>query len=659
MQLIPLLCLLYTTVIVCGDICGHCHCDQHSSTVICSGQHILLRSVTLPTWADSLHLQHLSLRHLPHFTFNDNVKVLRINNCGLTHIHPLSLSALPNLETLHLAGNLLTELPNECFFTLSRLRILNLAYNRITNLNQIKQLLPADHVLEQLSLEGNQIEVSTADSHLPLARQLHLANTNMATINGTAITFATSSQCASNVACRILFVPERQWSILRAVDVSANEELIVDPSALKVLTNVWSINFANTRLPMSFTSWLSLSTHVRHLNLSSAVLPASLNYWQWCGENLEWLDISNMGFHHLAVTAECKIRYLNANNNSIESVFLASTALETVLLEQNDISSWVVPPTGVALNHLHTFSLAHNSIEYLPAGALAHYPQLQSLDISHNILRNLSVASFPSIGMQIRSLNVSHNQLATFLHPVLPSLLLLDLSFNVLTSLDPELLAGLPLLQHFYVNSNVDIFSECHQVCWLSALTQMLNLVDLDLSNCQLAKLLDFSPFESLRRLDLSRNMLRSIDGNALPKNLQRLDISKNHIHTLTNFTMKNLVSLKELDVSRNPLVCECTLLDLAALLDKHMLNDEEAYYCFSGSWQYPLHSYLENIRSCIKPPPQLLPLLLNAIFFLMAMISAAVFTAFVICRCQISRRIRAPFIYRPLASADATVVDL
>ncbi|VDM28099.1 unnamed protein product [Toxocara canis] len=660
MQLGALVWLLCMTVIVYADICAHCHCDRHTLGVTCTGQNLLLRSVTLPTWADSLHIHHLSLRHLPHFTYNDNIKVLRINHCGLTHIHPLSLSSLPSLETLHLADNLLTELPKECFFQLPRLRILNLSRNRITNLSQLKHLLPADHILDQLSLDGNQIELSTVDDRLPLTRQLYFANTNMQRMNGTSITFTASSQCASSVACRNLLVPDHQWSILRMLDVSAHEELTVDASALKMLTNVWSVNFASARLPASFGSWLSLSSHVRHLNLSSAILSDSTDDWQWCGENLEWLDVSNIGLRYLAINADCKIRYLNANKNSIESVFLGSTALETVLLEQNNLSSWVVPPTGVALTQLRTFSLARNSIEYLPEGALAHYPQLQNLDISQNALHNLSVASFPSIGMQIRSLNISHNQLATFVHPVLPSLLLLDLSFNVLTSLDPELLAGLPLLQHFYLSSNVEIFSQCQQTCWLNALIQMLNLVELDLSNCRLSQLPDLSPFEALRRLDLSRNRLKNVDGHILPKSLQRLDVSQNHIHTLSNFTLRELSALKELDASRNPLLCECTLVDLAALLDKHMLDDSEAYYCFSGSWQYPLRSYLENVKSCVKSSQQMLPVLLNAVLFLMAAISAVVFTAFLVCRCHVNRWVSSvPFAYKPLATADATAVDL
>ncbi|VDK41769.1 unnamed protein product [Anisakis simplex] len=475
-------------------------------------------------------------------------------------------------------------------------------------------------------------------------------------MNDTTIIFNPSSECSSNLQCRCLTISAYQWSLIRTFDVSS-QQLAIDESLFKMLANVWSINLSSTKLPLSFSKWLTTTTSIRHLNLSSAIL--TISKWEWCAENLEWLDISKMSLRYLAISSNCKLRYLNANNNVLESVFLASTTLEIVLLEHNRLKSWPVPPTGIALTRLHTLSLTNNQIDYLPDGALVHYPQLQNLDISRNILCNLSVASFPSIGMQIRSLNVSHNRLATFVHPVLPSLLLLDLSHNSLVSLDSDLLAGLPLLQHFYLNSNVEIFSQCHQTCWLNALIQMLNLVELNLSNCQLSRVPDLSPFEALRRLDLSRNKLTTIDGYILPKGLQRLDVSQNHIHTLTNFSVEKLTSLQELDISRNPLLCECTLAELIPLFDAQKLNNADLYYCFSGSWQYPLRSYIDNVHSCIHSTSQLLTVLLNAIFILMITFTMFIFITFLLCRYRIHQTIFIPFKYTPLTMSDANAVDL
>ncbi|EJD75652.1 hypothetical protein LOAG_17251 [Loa loa] len=170
-QLLLLYFILQVPLMASVDICQHCRCDRHSYTISCTGYNILLRSVIAPHWAKTLH--HMFMRHLPHFVHNENIKILRINFCDLTHIHPLSLTSLPNLETLHLADNMLTDLPSECFFELTKLRIVNLARNLFRDLNLISETLPRSHILEQFSIGGNPVEMSSVGIQLPLARQLH------------------------------------------------------------------------------------------------------------------------------------------------------------------------------------------------------------------------------------------------------------------------------------------------------------------------------------------------------------------------------------------------------------------------------------------------------------------------------------------------------
>lgn len=642
-----------------SDICYHCRCDRHSATVTCTGYSILLRSVTVPIWADTLYFHHMSLRHLPHFAYSEHIKVLRINHCGLSHIHPLSLTSLPNLETVHLADNLLTDLPIECFFDLKKLRILNLARNMITDLSLISEILPPSHILDQLTLSGNPIQSSSETTRLPLARQLCLSDMNMQFINSSVIKFLPSSQC-TRPRCHYLYISEQQWSILRNLDLSGQEELIVEPSLLRMITNVSTLNFDSARLPTSFPDWLRISSHVRHLNLGASVIPNTNREWKWCGEYVEWLDVSHMGLHTLTVESNCKVRFLKAIGNHLNEVILGASSLEAVFLEKNDLNKWILPPSGIILDQLQTLSLANNKIQYLPENALMYYPQLQHLDMSLNRIKNLSPNSFPPIGMQIRSLNISHNQLSSFIHPVLPSLLLLDLSYNELKSLDPNLLAGLPLLQHFYLRSNKEIFNECkyHDHCWLNSLKQLVNLIELDLSDCNLEDEPDLSSFQALRKLDLSRNRLHQLNGALLPASLFYLDVSLNRIQYVLNVSLIRASSLHELDISHNPLICDCTLTPLLPLLSNDTSYNSDAYYCFSGKWQYPLLNYIENVGTCIPSGLNWLPTVLNAACVIMASMVVVTLIVIIVSRRSSLRCKPFSFTYKPL-STNSQVVGL
>ncbi|KAK6106787.1 Leucine rich repeat family protein [Brugia pahangi] len=612
MTKLPLLYfILQVPFLACVDICHYCRCDRHSSTISCTGYNILLRSVIAPHWAKILYFHHMSMRHLPHFAQNENIKILRINFCGLTHIHSLSLTSLPNLETLHLSDNRLTDLPSECFFELTKLRIINLARNLIRDLNLINEMLPRSHILERFSIDGNPIQISSISTQFPLARQLHLSDTNMETINDSTITFLPSIGCnVSETLCRSMHISNQQWFILRSLDLSSQEELSIHPSLLPVISNVSVLNLRTTKLPDSFPDWLQISSRVRHLSIPFTVLPNANYSWEWCSQYLEWLDISHLNLRTLIIPRHCKIRYLKANDNHLDKVFIRANSLETLFLERNNLSSWIVPPPGTTFNHMLTLSLSFNRIPYLPKNALAYYPQLQHLDISQNVLANLSTQSFPIIGMQIRSINMSHNKLSRFVHPILPSLLLLDLSNNAL-------------------------------------------------QDCNLEWQPDLSSFQAMRKLDLSRNRLSSLDGTLLPRNLYFLDVSENLIHYLFNDTCMKNSELREMDISRNPLICHCTLLQIIQWIpnDTYSTSTNDLYYCFSGSWQYPLRNYLDSATACLSTRSVRFPALFTIICCILAITIILAIFIFVANSNRMSHCGECLlFAYKPLRTSDTSL---
>lgn len=643
-----------------ADVCAYCHCDQQTATATCTGRHVLLRSILLPTWVYHLHFSRLSLRHLPHFAYNAKLKTLRINRCGLTHIHPHSLNSLPALEILDLSDNLLTEFPKKCLYEIKNLKILNLAHNKFRNLHQITDILFPHHILDQLNLNANPIEVCFSGVRIPLTRQLFFADSNIHFINATSIIFTASEQCFVDVNCRILEMSEQHWTTLRTLDVSSQLQLSVHSSALKVFTNLTMLNLNQARLPDLFASWLMNSAQVSYLNLSHALILNMEENWRYCSEYLQWLDISYMNLKELYINGSCNLRYLKATDNALHKVVIATTSLQSLFLDRNNLTSWITLPPGIALSQLQTFSISSNKIAFLPDGSVTHYPQLQHLDLSKNLISNLSSRSFPSVGMQIRSLNISHNRLKSFVHPVLPSLILLDLSYNELTDLDPHLLKGLPMLQYFYLTHNRRIFSRCNSFCWLSSLDQLFNLIDLDLSSCRLDFVPNLSQFPALRRLDLSRNNIYLLDASLLPKNLISLDASNNHIHSIANFTTMRLKNLKDLNLAKNPLNCECKLSELIYLFSNDTYYKSDYYYCFYGTWKYSLQFYVKNMQLCTSSS-KFLPTFLYFVLFLIGLIGAIIIILGA-SKTFLKRSINClpvSFTYRPLTSNETAVADL
>lgn len=100
-----------------------------------------------------------------------------------------------------------------------------------------------------------------------------------------------------------------------------------------------------------------------------------------------------------------------------------------------------------------------------------------------------------------------------------------------------------------------------------------------------------------------------------LPPNLATLDLGENRIHFTSNFS--RLRSLRDLRVDTNPLRCDCTLHDIVPhLLNQSQITDPQMYYCFAGSWQYPLLPYLSGVTPCRDGSAQFVPVLVSTFAF-------------------------------------------
>uniref|UniRef100_A0AC34F7G1 LRRCT domain-containing protein n=1 Tax=Panagrolaimus sp. ES5 TaxID=591445 RepID=A0AC34F7G1_9BILA len=615
------------------SICKYCLCDQHQKSVICAGAHIIINTVHLPSWTTVFHVHNVSLSRLPHFGYSPELKVLRINYCGMKEIHPLSFVPLPNLETIHFADNEITGISETLFGRLEKLRIINLARNKIQDLNNVELSLPDNVILDQLVLDGNPIEIGVklGTQIWPKMRQLHMSNTRMEKLNGTHIVFEASESCP-NISCRTIIIPTIFWTHLVTADFGQNSKLEVHPTTMPLLANLTALNLASTEIPVGISTLFHPEANLRHLDLHGAKLGNGENnkFWQFCSNRLEWLDISKIGLTKLHIGNHCtSLQWLFASSNKIESAIIDARGLRVIHMDRNRLTEWPFPSTtgyaGKIMPQLETLSISHNRLGPLPKDALKGFPSLTTLDISSNNLLTIHRYSFPEVGIQLRYLNLSSNLLRSFPTLILPKLQVLDLSSNDLGSegIDEKAFVGMPSLQHLHLSKNPNIMDDCIfdndfedeeniQLCWMKSAQDLQKLVELDIAECDIKKIYGLKGFKNLQSLNLAKNEMTTLDCQKLPPSLVHLNLRGNRLHHVANLSLSPVsATLQDLDIAENPLRCDCSLFEISKQIQRQPdYSDRSLYYCFAENWQHPLKSYLDSAENFCESRTEFSPTL-------------------------------------------------
>ncbi|XP_040212513.1 vasorin [Rana temporaria] len=248
----------------------------------------------------------------------------------------------------------------------------------------------------------------------------------------------------------------------------------------------------------------------------------------------------------------------------------------SLYLFENGISS-IEESSFSGLWDLQLLDLSHNKLSHLPGGVFKSLANLSNLDLSSNQITEISAETFQGlgrlerlylIGNQIRSihpdafrglenlleLKLSQNQLVVAPAFSLPHLLLLDLSYNTISTIQPGVfhasnietlkLAGLGLKE---VPADL--------------LSGLKNLHDLDLSHNQLSKV---PPgLRGLTKLNLAGNaaisQLQPEDFSVLT-GLQDLDLSGLNLRTLPKGLFQSSKRLRGISLAQNPFNCVCLL---------------------------------------------------------------------------------------------------
>ena len=264
---------------------------------------------------------------------------------------------------------------------------------------------------------------------------------------------------------------------------------------------------------------------------------------------------------------------IDISNNALSTISLNDHCdLERPLENQGDKCSF---PLG---QQIETLAMANNDFFTIPIHFLELFPHLRNLDVSGNLLQDISAESLRPVPL-LRKLHIDNNRvlhLPAHLFSPVPGLEILTLNKAAISHIHESAFAGLTALQTLELGDNpIKNLTNPKMFSQLTAL-QMLNLDRSDISvidehifthNTELRELLldhnelrrlprnVFRGLTRLSRLRFSHNRITSLPTDIFSSltNLTYISLVHNHITHLTASHLQNLTQLQVLSLNSNP----------------------------------------------------------------------------------------------------------
>lgn len=487
-------------------------------------------------------------------SFEDGCQVPLVE-ADLSHNHISSLQKgdlkqiEATLERLDLRSNRLSILGDDALGSLRSLRELNLADNQLAALPPTLFSNKSQEKLQKLQLQNNSLTLLTPDLFVGLS-SLVMLNLSHNSISSHLLTADTFSGLAS----------------LRVLDLSHNRLAQLVPDTFAPLTSLQVLDIQHNLIhSVAGDSFAAQRATLKLLSLSHNAIDR-IDEKAFAGLN----SMTSLSLDHN------KIKFLHKDQLS-SCVLLEDLSFNSNLLAE-------VPQTLRHLGRLRTLDLGENEIESLKDNDFEASANLYGLrlagnrmvDINRQQLRNLT---------GIHVLNLAHNKLASVEQGAFDSLTelrALRLDNNQLTDIN-GLVSSLAKLQWFNVSTN--------KLQWFDYAFVPMSLEWLDLHGNEVEELGNYYKLKSgfsLKTLDASNNLIRSLTKLSLPTSLEQLSLNKNAIRHIENGVFEdkpslarvelvdneiNHLKLSALSVGRvsvkgqpefylagNPLVCDCEL---------------------------------------------------------------------------------------------------
>ncbi|OZC06751.1 hypothetical protein X798_06255 [Onchocerca flexuosa] len=490
---------------------------------------------------ESLSLQSNQLSQFP-ITALGNMKRLRyllLDDNPIRILPDYVLYRLRYLQRLSLTRTKLQYITNRTFpgHSVSNLRSLNLAFGHINYISTaaFKNM----DSLEQLALNNNKL---TSIQTLTFSS---LRNLRQLTLAGNAINM-TMERSISDIPTleNLSLARNRLQQLRKATFVNLNNLEQLDLSYNQLRT------FDFTFLAQSLVNvkHLDLShNHIITIDLHSAkrtlmYLNLAHNHLQSIGKNMLYdfgqLKVLKLDHNELIEVqsnafAMCKwLTELDLSHNHLrilhKGTFTKQNIYENLILRNNAIISLDINTFGA--NNVHKLDLAYNEIKKIPQHAFSSIQNsLTNLNLKGNRIRSINVDDFD--GMEnLTELILADNHIEIIEEAAfskMQKLTKLDISHNPIISWNPHAFRG------------------------LSNAIEILNLANTGLFS--LPKIDN----HGIRLLNISNNKIQEMNSAQLINNrkLATFDISYNNFKELDPEMFAELVELKHLNISGNPVV--------------------------------------------------------------------------------------------------------
>ncbi|XP_076162218.1 uncharacterized protein LOC143144078 isoform X2 [Ptiloglossa arizonensis] len=349
---------------------------------------------------------------------------------------------------------------------------------------------------------------------------------------------------------------------------------------------IFYLRLRHNNLP-KLQRYVFLGLDIRHLtihNSSLAVLEESS--LSSIGTGLTQLDLSQnalLSVPSIALQDLQHLLILNLNRNKINAIhakaFEGLDTLEILSLYENKISTIEEDAFKGLHKKLKRLNLGANELSKVPTKALFPLDMLKKLEIQENRITAIQEGDFEGL-KSLDSLVLAHNQLRevparVFSH--LTQLNSLELDGNQITHVDPDAFIGLEEnLQYLRLGDN-----NLHSVP-SDALRRLHRLRHLDLRANNITVLPEdaFTGYgDSITFLNLQKNLIKVLPPLVFENlnSLETLHLQNNKLTQIPEEVTENIVdTLRHIDITDNPLICDCELRWYSAWLGNLRDKDDE-----------------------------------------------------------------------------------
>ena len=362
---------------------------------------------------------------------------------------------LPHLQRLSLNHNLITALNTkniiykECY-------CLDLSHNKIKEISNLPQLFPR---LKQLDISYNDIE-----EFPPLPRSISefKAKSNKIKTLPTFIKFYTCL-CKMNLDNNeIEYIPVLPSS-LQTLNLVNNKIKHIDPNSIQDLAHLYLMNneldsipdIKSQQLSDYFLTYNKISNiDIRFLSQNVRVLDLSYNSISSLPDELFKLPIYSL------ILQSNQIKDINTNIENCSTLTVLNLSSNPLVslpiclpesIEELNISNcWFSSLNEGVFNRLPNLFVLDCS-----CNRISEFPQFsnESMLMTLFLFKN-NFVTFPKLPHNLEKLDISYNSIAELSQNVsLPSLKVLDISFNILTII-PDISQSFPSLERINFNNN-------------------------------------------------------------------------------------------------------------------------------------------------------------------------------------------------------------